>query len=153
MHCREIYSAWENGRQDQKLIGVLSGRWRKGWARINQVHRRRAAGCLSRHLSACRIRVNVFVVDWPLQSRGLKRAVCWRSGGRWLLIVPDTGANGAQTYWHILKDSHQPPYTDKRHWPKEGRCLNKLLQDIVLEAFFSDFLLFALRCRKSVRKL
>lgn len=60
--------------------------------------------------------------------------------GRGLLIVPDTGANGAQTYWHILKDSHQPPYTDKRDWPKEGRCLNKLLQDIVLEAFFSYFL-------------
>lgn len=51
--------------------------------------------------------------------------------GRGLLIVPDTGANGAQTYWHILKDSHQPPYTDKRDWPKEGWCLNKLLQDIV----------------------
>lgn len=143
MRCRQIYSARETGRQDQRLIGALRGRSR---TRIIQVHRRRAVGCLSRRSSTCRIRVNVFFVDRPLQSRGLNQAVCWRSWGRGLLIVPDTGANGAQAYWHILKDSHQPPYTDKRDWPIEGRCLNKLLQDIVVKAFFSNFLLFALRC-------
>lgn len=146
MRCREIYSARETRRLDQRLIGALRGRWKKG---MSKDHRGWSQTCCGLFVTPL-----VYLQDQSVHVRcGLTSSKQRSEIGRvlpflrrGLLIVPDTEANGAQTYWHILKDSHQPPYTDKRDWPKEGRCLNKLLQDIVLEAFFSNFLLFTLRC-------